>query len=92
MAAAQPFKVIYASQVKAHLKAIAQKYHPLIRNTIKDQLQWEPAIETRNKKPLSRPIEFGADWEIRFGPDNSSRPISSPLWSVSRAVLPRWSA
>jgi hypothetical protein len=69
----QPFKVIYAFQVKAHLKAIAQKYHPLIRNTIKDQLRWEPAVETRNKKPLSRPVEFGADWEIRFGPDNRFR-------------------
>ena len=27
----------------------------------------------RNRKPLKRPIAFGADWELRLGPDNRFR-------------------
>jgi len=67
------FSLIYAPQVKTHLQAIERKYHLLIRRTIKTQLQFEPNVETRNRKPLKRPVELGADWEIRFGPDNRFR-------------------
>lgn len=34
------------------------------------QLQFQPDIETRNRKPLKRPVVPGAKWEVRFGPDN----------------------
>ena len=67
------FSLIYAPQVKIHLQAIEQKYHSLIRRTIGSQLQFEPNVETRNRKPLKRPVEPGADWEIRSGPDNRFR-------------------
>jgi len=67
------FALIYAPQVKAHLQAIERKYHSLIRRTIETQLQFEPNVETRNRKPLQRPVEMGADWEIRFRPDNRFR-------------------
>lgn len=67
------FKLIYASQVKFHLKFIDKKYHSLIRKTIENQLENKPMTETRNRKPLKRPVEFGADWEIRFGPNNRFR-------------------
>ena len=67
------FDLIYAPQVKTHLQAIERKYHSLIRSTIETQLQFEPNLETRNRKPLKRPVELGADWEIRFGPDNRFR-------------------
>ena len=30
-------------------------------------------METKNRKPLKRPVAIGADWEIRFGPDNRFR-------------------
>jgi len=73
MNAKSRFDLIYAPQVKAHLQAIERKYHSLIRRTIETQLQFEPNLETRNKKPLKRPVELGADWEIRFGPDNRFR-------------------
>ena len=36
-------------------------------------MRFEPDVETRNRKPLKRPVEFGADWEMRFGPDNRFR-------------------
>ena len=67
------FDVTYAPQVKRHLQSIERKYHSLIRGTIGTQLQFNPDVETRNRKPLERPAELGADWEIRFGPNNRFR-------------------
>ncbi len=67
------FKIIYAPQTTSHLYAIERKYYTLIRRTIDAQLQFEPLSETKNRKPLSRPAEFGADWELRFGPRNRFR-------------------
>ena len=73
MARKKPFKLIYAPLVKDHLKAVESKYYSLIRSTIEKQLRFEPDVETRNRKPLKRHIEFEAEWEIRFGPDNRFR-------------------
>jgi len=47
------FGLIYApQQVKTHLQAIERKYHSFIRRTIETELQFEPNVETRNRKPL----------------------------------------
>ena len=67
------FTFTYAPQVRRHLAAFERKYHSPIRRTIETQLQFEPDVETHNKKPLRRPSELGAEWEIRFGPDNRFR-------------------
>lgn len=67
------FALIYAKDVKKHLRTIEAKFHPLIRSAIENQLLHEPDVETRNRKPLLRPIDFGADWELRFGPNNCFR-------------------
>jgi len=69
----EPFKLIYAPRVKDDLKGIESKYYSLIRRTIEKQLRFEPDVETRNRKPLKRPIEFEPEWEIRFGPNNRFR-------------------
>jgi hypothetical protein len=45
----------------------------LIRETIEEQLLFEPDTETRNRKPLRQPAVLAADWELRFGPDNRFR-------------------
>jgi hypothetical protein len=45
----------------------------LIQSEIEAHLLHEPDVETRNRKPLKRPISFGADWELRLGPDNRFR-------------------
>ena len=29
-----------------------------------------PSVETRNRKPLKRPVAFESEWEMRFGPNN----------------------
>jgi hypothetical protein len=73
MAKKPPFALVYAKEVKEHLRAIETKYHSLIQSEIEGQLLHEPEVETRNRKPLTRPIAFGADWELRFGPDNRFR-------------------
>ena len=61
------------SVTKLHLKAISCEYYPLIRNTIENELQFEPDIETTNRKPLKRSVTFESEWELRFGPDNRFR-------------------
>ncbi len=73
MAKQQPFTLVYADEMKEHLRAIETKYHSLIQSEIETQLLHEPDVETRNRKPLKRPIAFGADWELRLGPENRFR-------------------
>ena len=67
------FTILYAPITKQHLRTIEAKYYALIRSTIEQQLTFEPTIETRNRKPLKRPVLFMATWEIRFGPSNQFR-------------------
>ena len=55
------------------IKSIEPKHYSLIQESLKAQLQFQPDVETKNRKPLKRPVTFGATWEIRFGPDNRFR-------------------
>lgn len=73
MAKRQHFTLIYDPKVGGHLAAIESKYHSLIRTTIEEQLRFEPETVTRNRKQLERPIDLGARWELRLGPDNRFR-------------------
>lgn len=73
MARRQAYTLAFASEVTKHLRAIDAKYHALIQEKIGEQLRFEPATETTNRKPLRQPAPFGATWEIRFGPDNRIR-------------------
>lgn len=73
MAKKQPFALVYDPETAGHLAAIDTKYHSLIRSGIEQQLQFEPETETRNRKPLQRPIALGARWELRLGPENRFR-------------------
>jgi hypothetical protein len=67
------FTLVYAPLFKEHLRAIEPKYYSLIRDAIESQLQFEPDVETRNRKQLKRQAVFGARWEICFGPENRFR-------------------
>ncbi len=69
----EPFDLIYAGAVREHLRHIERKYYSLIRETIEEQLAFDPDVETRNRKPLQRSMTFEEAWEIRFGPDNRFR-------------------
>jgi hypothetical protein len=67
------FTIVYAPIVKQHLRTIEAKYYSLIRDAIDSHLSIEPITETRNRKPLKRPVIFLATWELRFGPQNRFR-------------------
>jgi mRNA-degrading endonuclease RelE of RelBE toxin-antitoxin system len=73
MARKAPFAIVYSDEIKEHLRAIDSKHHSLIQSETATQLTYEPEVETRNRKPLRRPIGFGAEWELRLGPDNRFR-------------------
>jgi len=66
------YSIIYANDVQVHLKSIDKKYWKLIKDTIVQQLQHKPLVESKNKKPLSKPPVDNI-WEIRFGPNNIFR-------------------
>jgi mRNA-degrading endonuclease RelE of RelBE toxin-antitoxin system len=67
------FEIIYPPIIKKQLKSIEAKYYSLIRESLEKQLQFRPDVETRNRKPLKRPVVLGAKWEVRFGSDNRFR-------------------
>ena len=69
----QPYEIIYDPETMQQLVVIERKHYSLIRTTITEQLSYNPNIETRNRKPLSRPSVFGTAWELRFGPNNRFR-------------------
>ena len=73
MPSGKRFEIVYAPIVKQHVKAIDRKHHSLIKGAIEAQLEAEPDVETRNRRPLKRPVTLGAKWEIRFGPHNRFR-------------------
>jgi mRNA-degrading endonuclease RelE of RelBE toxin-antitoxin system len=73
MAKRKPYVIVYAPAIKAHLRAIDAKDHSLIQAKVVEQLQFEPAVETTNRKLLRQPAPFDATWEIRLGPDNRYR-------------------
>jgi hypothetical protein len=73
MAGRRPFALVYDREVKSHLEAIESRYRTAIRMTIEEQLRFEPEKETRNRKPLQRPVAFEATWELRLGPENRFR-------------------
>jgi mRNA-degrading endonuclease RelE of RelBE toxin-antitoxin system len=71
-----PYNLLYAPATRLHVRAIEAKYYSLIRQTIEQQLSFQPDTPTRNRKPLKRAALFGdqeATWELRFGPSNMFR-------------------
>jgi len=69
----QPYALVYAPEVKQHFRAIERQHYSLIRETLQEQLLFEPDAETRNRKPLRQPAIVEAQWELRFGPQNRFR-------------------
>ena len=68
-----PYTLVYAPEVKQHLRAVERQHYAAIREAIQEQLLLEPDIETRNRKPLRQPAVLEAQWELRCGPDNRFR-------------------
>lgn len=60
--------IVFDERTFEHLDVIESKYDSLIRNEIESQLTHEPNCQTRNRKPMTEPTEFGATWELRVDP------------------------
>lgn len=69
----RPYHLTYDTEISRQLRSIERKYHALIQENIEGQLTYEPGVKTGNRKPLERPVTFGARWELRFGPNNRFR-------------------
>lgn len=67
------FTIRFDRLVLEHFNLIERKHHSLLRQTIDEQLSYEPLHETRNRKPLSQDTQSGATWELRCGPNNRFR-------------------
>jgi mRNA-degrading endonuclease RelE of RelBE toxin-antitoxin system len=67
------YRRVFDDAAIAHLGAIDRKHHSLIRRAITEQLAHQPNHETRNRKPLDRPLIADAIWELRCGPSNRFR-------------------
>jgi mRNA-degrading endonuclease RelE of RelBE toxin-antitoxin system len=92
MTTGKAYRLIYAPGVIPNLRIIETQYYSLIKKTIEEQLRHEPNVETRNRKPLKRPIIVEAEWELRFGPGNCFRVfytvdnINAEVWILAIGV------
>jgi mRNA-degrading endonuclease RelE of RelBE toxin-antitoxin system len=66
------YELILAKSIKKDLEFIPKKHHSSIRQAIETHLQFEPNLETTNRKPLTTPIQT-ATWELRCGDQNRYR-------------------
>ncbi len=66
------FVIEFNTSVKNDLEWIDKKYHASIKNSILEQLLFQPNIETKNRKPLDPTIQE-ASWELRSGEQNRYR-------------------
>jgi len=73
MAETRKYKLIYAPEVKEHLKVIDKQNHGQIRRAIETQLIFEPDREARNRKPLDGGGLWEGAWELRCGGRNRFR-------------------
>ena len=87
MAPSKRFEIIYPPLIKQHLKAIEPKFYSLIRESLEKGLQYQPDVETKNRRPLKRPVVFGAKWEFRFGSGNRFRAFYRIEYDNAQVIL-----
>jgi mRNA-degrading endonuclease RelE of RelBE toxin-antitoxin system len=59
------YQIQYSPEAEAHLRALTARQRTTVFDTIDKQLAHQPAVETRNRKPM-RPNPL-APWELRIG-------------------------
>ncbi len=60
-----PYRIDYSPAAEDHLRALTARQRAIVFDTIDEQLKDQPAVETRNRKPM-RPNPL-APWELRIG-------------------------
>jgi mRNA-degrading endonuclease RelE of RelBE toxin-antitoxin system len=60
-----PFEIEFSGPATQHLRALRARDRTIVLDAIEVQLQHEPLVETRDRKPLrENPL---ATWELRVG-------------------------
>lgn len=60
-----PYRIEYAPETEGHFQALTARQRAIVLDTVDKQLQHQPSVQTRNRKPL-RP-NLLAPWELRIG-------------------------
>jgi mRNA-degrading endonuclease RelE of RelBE toxin-antitoxin system len=58
------YRIEYSPATEDHLRALTAAQRALVLSTVEKQLAHQPAVETRNRKPM-RP-NLVATWELRI--------------------------
>jgi mRNA-degrading endonuclease RelE of RelBE toxin-antitoxin system len=59
------YRIQYSPSTDEHLRALTARQRAIVFDTVDKQLTFQPAVETRNRKPM-RPNPI-APWELRIG-------------------------
>ena len=59
------YRIEYSPEVEDHLQVLSKRQQVTVLNTVDKKLKSQPAVETRNRKPM-RPNPI-APWELRIG-------------------------
>src|SRR5207253_8345595 len=58
------YQIQYSPESEGHLRALTARQRAIVFDTIDEQLKHQPAVDTRNRKPM-RPNPL-APWELRI--------------------------
>jgi hypothetical protein len=64
------YRIEYSPETEAHIRALTARQQVIVLDTVDKQLAHQPAVETRNRKPM-RPNPV-APWELRIGGERTS--------------------
>ena len=59
------YRIEYSPDTEYHFRVLTTRQQVTILDTVEGQLQYQPGVETRNRKPM-RPNPI-APWELRIG-------------------------
>jgi mRNA-degrading endonuclease RelE of RelBE toxin-antitoxin system len=59
------YDIEYSPETVRHLRALTARQRTIVFDAVDEQLSYQPAVETRNRKPM-RPNPL-APWELRIG-------------------------
>jgi mRNA-degrading endonuclease RelE of RelBE toxin-antitoxin system len=62
---ALPYRIEYSPVTERHIRVLTARQRAVLFDAVDEQLAHEPAVETRNRKPM-RPNPV-APWELRIG-------------------------
>lgn len=60
-----PYRIEYSRDAEDHLSVLTARQQTVVLETVDKQLVHQPAVETRNRRPM-RPNPV-APWELRIG-------------------------